>query len=157
MEFNEKAKQKFIDAGWYSGRDVLGKYQNVKYFNQFPAFLVSFLREFGELTVKCDNPIKNSTVSVQLNILPVFAEYNEEEGETDFLENMLGVKVYPFAYYKGDGFLIGADEQGKIYMLGGGDGYYLRGATFKEGIENLLFDDWSGSSEFDLDTNEWKP
>jgi SUKH-3 immunity protein len=158
MEFKNKVNQLFSSAGWHPGRNVFDKYQHVKDFQSFPDFLKDFLIQYGDLSVAIDDPLSFAGRKVFLEILPIYAEYEEE---TDYEEDLeiFGTRIFPFAYDRdeGPGYLIGCDSNGKVYMLGGGDGYFLRGDTFIEGIEKILTCDWSGSLELDLDTHTWKP
>jgi SUKH-3 immunity protein len=157
MEFNNTVKQLFIAAGWFPERNVFEKYQHLKDFQNFPGFLKTFLSQYGDISVEIKDPLLSLGRKIFLQILPDYAGYEEDQDYKDDME-VFGRKIFPFAYDRdeGPGYLIGCDADGKVYMLGGGDGYFLRADTFKEGIEKILTCDWSGSLEFDLDTKVWK-
>ena len=141
MEFKKNIQEKFQEAGWHQGRNVLDKYENIKYFNDFPQILKDFLKEYGILKTKETNPI---TKDEPCNFIITIdcAEYENEEDYTDDIE-IFGIRLFPFGYIeKGGGYRICCDEQGQIYMLGGGV-LFFRSKDFITGIERILEPDLS--------------
>ena len=151
MQFTDKIQQKFKEAGWRSHRDVSSKYNTTKKIDEFPQFLKDFLFEYGELTV---SEVKKyeSDITNKLIINPNLAEYKDDSLYA-FYKTLFGKDIYPFANFEPDGYRIGCDADGKVYMLG--DYYFIIGDTFQKGIENLITDNWNESFEFDEETKEW--
>lgn len=154
MKFEEKIQKQFKKAGWFEGRDLESAYENANIlrFTNFPQFLKDFLKEYGNLEIEdCKNYQSNVTNVLKLGV--AYAGYDKDEYyKQDFAIH--GKTLYPFGYFYPDSYMIACDEAGSVYMLG--DYTFLRSSTFKEGIEKLLADDWSGSLEYDEENNVWK-
>jgi hypothetical protein len=154
MKFGEKIQKQFKKAGWFEERNIAATYENANIlrYTDFPQFLKDFLKEYGNLEIEdCKNYQSNVTNVLKLGV--AYAGYDKDEYyEQDFA--VYGKILYPFGYFYPDGYMIACDETGNIYMLG--DYTFLRSNNFKKGIEKLLFDDWSGSLEYDEENNVWK-
>jgi SUKH-3 immunity protein len=151
MEFIKEVHQRFIEAGWKPQRNVLESYKAVYKFEEFPQFLKSFLKEYGDLTVLDCKPHKSDVVNELRLDVDYAADFDQED--YDYNVKLLGKPVYPFALAYPDGYRIACDADGKVYMLG--DYTFLRADNFKEGIEKLLLDDWKGSLELNEKTGKW--
>lgn len=155
MIFSNKVQKRIKDAGWHANRNVLAKYADVNFFDQFPQFLKDFLKEYGALTIVCEKVI-TGLGDEHLYIQPENAMYEGDDEDDYWWESLLNKKLFPFAIIEeGPGYRIACDEDGKVYMLGGGDGTFLRGNTFEEGVENVIERNWKGAKEYDDDNNIW--
>ena len=155
MKFKNNIQKQFIQAGWYEGRDVIAKYKNIKYFNDFPQVLKDFLKEYGELKTEELNPITKSSPCFFITTSD-WSEYETEEDYTDDIK-IFGLRLFPFAYIeKGGGFRICSDAKGQIYMLGGGV-LFFRAKDFITGIERVLESDETGALDFNFETKQWVP
>lgn len=152
MNFTNKVQQQFTKAGWTEERNVLKIYDK-DFINKVPKFLKEFLKEYGNLEVEDIKSYKSDVV----NILQIDSRHilliSEDKDELDYLFPIIGKEVYLFAYFDPDGYYIGCDQEGRVYMIG--DYVFLRSESFKEGLENIITDDWSNSLELNIDTGEW--
>ena len=153
MEFTNKVQKQFKEAGWKSGRNVISEY-DPNFTNAIPDFLKEFLREYGNLEIE-ESKTQETKVINKLFISPkrIGVSSSEVDG-FKYVTEIILKELYEFAYFYPDNYYIACDEDGKVYMLG--DYVFLRSDNFKEGIEKIVMDDWSGSLELDEETGEWK-
>lgn len=155
MKFTEKVQKQFKKAGWHQGRNTISRYENadILRYTDFPLFLKNFLKEYGDLKVEDCKPYESNVTNI-LKLGVPYAGYDKDEYyEEDLM--LHGKLLYPFGFFHPDCYMIACDDKGKIYMLG--DYTFLRSETFKEGIEKLLIDDWSGTLEFYEEEKKWGP
>ncbi|WP_452219953.1 SUKH-3 domain-containing protein [Lacinutrix salivirga] len=155
MNFTDKVQQQFEKSGWKSERNVLDEY-NTDFINKAPEFLVEFLKEYGGLEVADAKDYKSDVINkLQLNYRHTLL-ISEDKDELDYLLPLINKEVYLFAYFDPDGYYIGVDEEGKVYMIG--DYVFHIANSLEEGIEILIKDDWSkGYIQLNENDGTWNP
>ena len=155
MNFTDRVQEQFAEAGWIERRNILEKYDK-DFIKKAPKFLKEFLKEFGDLDVSDAKSYKsNVTNRLEIKNRHVLL-ISEDKNELDYLFPIIGKEIYLFAFFHPDGYYIGCDSDGKIYMIG--DYTFHIANSSEEGIEILIKDDWSkGYLQLDEDTGVWSP
>jgi hypothetical protein len=142
MEFSSKAKELLKKAGWKEGRTI-SEEDFVLPYNDYPAQVMSFLKEFDNLKIDCEKQDYTPVV----NKLLIGPEMEEEDlvGDNDYpyYQSIIGKKLYPLGLYMPDGYYICCDADGRVYMIG--EYCYYWGNNLYEGIERILLNSWRSS------------
>jgi hypothetical protein len=153
MQFRAEVQEQFRKAGWYPKRDVRSKFDKIKGFDTFPAFLKEFLYEYGDLEVPCLDPF-NSGVTGILNLRALPAGYFMMDQYLNEGRSYGGnVKTFPFGDYHLDAAAVECDADGRVYMVS--DFPNLMADNFKEGIERIIMEDYSKALTWDAHAKKW--
>jgi hypothetical protein len=153
MQFRSEVQEQFRKAGWFPKRDVRSKFDKIAGFSSFPGFLKEFLYEYGDLEVPCLDPAHVGVTGIlNLKALPsgYFKLNNYLTTPRSFGGNL---HTFPIGYYLLDAAALECDANGKVYMVG--DFPTLMAASFKEGIERIIMEDYSESLGWDEKKQEW--
>jgi len=144
MNFKEEIQNQFLKAGWFSGRNIETQLTGI---NEFPQEIKEFLYEYGDLKIK-DTKSNESNVTNILDLDKVNFRSN-----SIYQSSVINKKLYTVGYLKPDHYMVYMDDESKVYLVG--DYYFLMGNTLKEGIENILDDNWDESLEWDPNNKTW--
>jgi hypothetical protein len=151
MVFSKKSIELLKKSGWKSGRKITDKDLELPY-EDYPESIKIFLREFGNLKVKCE--VQDYTDV--LNELYLDASIPKEKLSGDnyipYYQNILKKKLFPIGLYVPDSYDICCDADGRVYMIG--EYCYYRGKNLYEGIENILLG-WDNCLQLDEETGKW--
>jgi hypothetical protein len=151
MKFNEEASKLIEKAGWKIGRNVKA---NLKLpYADYPSNVVSFLAEFGNLTIECQKQSYTEVVD-ELELNPEMIE-NLLTGDNHYpyYASLLKKKLFPIGFYMPINYFVACDAQERVYMIG--DYCYYKGKNLYEGIENILLMNTLKSLQLDEDTGKW--
>jgi hypothetical protein len=154
MEFSNKVKDLLKKSGWKEGRKLSIEELDLPY-EDYPAKIVSFLREFGNLQGDCEKiTLSNSESINQFYLIPSIDEsFLDDNEDYPYYQTIIGRKLYPIGAYNGDSYYICCDEHGRVYMIGEYCSY--RGNSLHEGIENILLSNWKNSLQLDEESGKW--
>lgn len=147
MKFKNKVQEQFKKAGWYSDRNVSSKYLNVNTISDFPETAREFHFEYGDLVIEDCKPYDSEVID-KLHIEEVSAEEIINEAQYEFNK-----KLFPLGYLHPDHYSVYIDSDEKVYLIG--DYYFIIGNSLKEGIENIIEDNWTNSLEWDSIEKKW--
>ena len=153
MQFKKEVQDLFREAGWYPGRDVKEKFNNIHRIEEFPDFVKEFLYEYGDLEVKTykeSDEDAEGTLNFKALCLGYFKIDNYLNSFAGYGE---GIKTFPIAYYDLDNAALECDAEGKIYMSS--DFPNLMSENFIEGIEKVIMEDYTNTVFWDESENKW--
>lgn len=150
MEFRKEVQEILKKAGWYSGRDVRDKFNDIYHFEEFPEFLKEFLYEYGDLVIETQTEFAKGTLDLKA-ITSGFFSLDDLNTKAFYGKDLI---TYPIGYYSLDNTVLECDLEGRVYM--DGDFPTLMSEDFKEGIEKVIMEDYSNTKEWHPNIKEWR-
>lgn len=149
MNFKKEVQVYFKTSGWYKGRYVKRKIDQIPRIEEYPKFLKTFFNEYGLLNVptyKFTSDGPDGTLDLRI--------YEGWNSIIDDVSSYGGIKMYAIGHYYLDNSTCMCDDEGNVYMIG--DVPMLLSNNLKEGIEKVILEDYSDVLEWHWDVKEWK-